>query len=54
MIDPCSGDGPRLPVLLLAVAVGLAAAQSQAWASALGTATAVYSVLAGGSQDRRK
>jgi hypothetical protein len=32
----------RMLVLLLVVAAGVAAAQSQAWSSALGTAAAVY------------
>ncbi|MGW1765135.1 hypothetical protein ACWCQL_13795 [Streptomyces sp. NPDC002073] len=36
---------PRLAVLLLVTAAGIVAATSQAWASALGTAAAVYTAL---------
>lgn len=51
---PAPGGGsPRLSVLLLAAAAGVTAAQSQAWASALGTALALYSVLTVSSHDRR-
>ncbi|MEU9480768.1 hypothetical protein [Streptomyces sp. NPDC048191] len=50
---PGGGDRPPLPVLLLVVAAAVLAAQSEAWASALGTAAAVYTVLAGGNQNRR-
>ncbi|MDX3370134.1 hypothetical protein PV387_29605 [Streptomyces sp. ME02-6987-2C] len=51
---PAPGGGsPRLSVLLLAAAAGVTAAQSEAWASALGTALALYSVLTVSSHDRR-
>ncbi|MGW6821434.1 hypothetical protein [Streptomyces sp. NPDC055005] len=50
---PDGGDTTSLPALLLAAAVAVLAAQSEAWASALGTATAVYSVIVTGNQDRR-
>lgn len=50
---PGGGDSPRLSVLLLVAAVAVIAAQSEAWASASGTAVALYSVLTVGSQDRR-
>ncbi|HET6354879.1 hypothetical protein [Streptomyces sp.] len=43
----------HLVVLLLVAVAGVVAAQSQAWASALGTATAVYTVLSTANQDRR-
>lgn len=52
-LTPGGGDRPPLPVLLLVVAAAALAAQSEAWASALGTAAAVYTVLAGGNQNRR-
>ncbi|MET8661429.1 hypothetical protein ACIQ1S_15120 [Streptomyces griseus] len=48
-----SPGGPRLSVLLLVAAAGVTASQSEAWASALGTALTLYSVLTVGSQDRR-
>lgn len=48
------GDaGPRPSMLLLMTVAAVAAAQSEAWASAIGTAVALYSVLPIGSQDRR-
>ncbi|MFB6755717.1 hypothetical protein ACFCX6_32925 [Streptomyces sp. NPDC056353] len=50
---PDGGDSPRLSVLLLVAAATVTAAQSEAWASALGTALTLYSVLTVGSQDRR-
>ncbi|MCX4617944.1 hypothetical protein [Streptomyces mirabilis] len=40
-------------MLLLVVAAAVLAAQSEAWASALGTAAAVYTVLANGNQNHR-
>ncbi|MFI2764755.1 hypothetical protein ACH5A3_38930 [Streptomyces echinatus] len=46
------GRGPGLPVLLLVGVTAVVAAQSQAWASAVATAAAVYSVIAA-EQDRR-
>jgi hypothetical protein len=55
-LTPGGGDSPRLPLLLLLLLVAAAAvlsAQSEAWASALGTAAAVYTVLATGDQNRR-
>ncbi|MEU2929507.1 hypothetical protein ABZ636_31305 [Streptomyces sp. NPDC007251] len=52
-LKPGGGDRSPLPVLLLVVAAAVLAAQSQVWASALGTAAAVYTVLAGGNQNRR-
>lgn len=45
---PHPKGGDRVLVLLLAVAACIAAAQSQAWASALGTAAAVYTVMSTG------
>ncbi|MEV0695075.1 hypothetical protein [Streptomyces sp. NPDC050388] len=51
--NPDGGAGPRLSVLLLVTVAAVAAAQSEAWASAVGTAVALYSVLTIGSQDRR-
>ncbi len=50
---PGGGGSPRLSVLLLVAAAGVTASQSEAWASALGTALTLYSVLTVGSQDRR-
>ena len=44
-LAPWGGEGHRLVALLLVAAAGVMAAQSQAWASALGTAAAVYAVL---------
>ncbi|MFC8360840.1 hypothetical protein ACFUIY_13310 [Streptomyces griseorubiginosus] len=52
-LTPGGGDRPPLLVLLLVVAAAALSAQSEAWASALGTAAAVYTVLAGGNQNRR-
>lgn len=54
LFAPGGGDGPRLRPLLLAVAAGLAAAQSEAWASALGTAAGVYAVVVGSGRNRRR
>ncbi|WP_331757222.1 hypothetical protein OH782_42100 (plasmid) [Streptomyces sp. NBC_01544] len=54
LFAPGGGDGPRLRALLLVVAAGLAAAQSEAWASALGTAAGVYAVVVGSGRDRRR
>lgn len=51
--NPGGGASPRLSVLLLVTVAAVAAAQSEAWASAVGTAVALYSVLTIGSQDRR-
>lgn len=51
--NPGGGAGPRLSVLLLVTVAAVAAAQSEAWAGAVGTAVALYSVLTIGSQDRR-
>lgn len=50
---PDGGDSSRLSVLLLVAAAAVTAAQSEAWASALGTALTLYSVLTVGSQDWR-
>ncbi|WP_156725790.1 hypothetical protein [Streptomyces apocyni] len=47
------GEGHRLVVLLLVAVTGVVAAQNQAWASALGTAAAVYAVMSTGNPDRR-
>ncbi|MCZ4124994.1 hypothetical protein [Streptomyces sp. H39-S7] len=52
-LTPGGGDSPRLPELLLVVAAAVLAAQSAVWASALGTAAAVYTVIATGNRDRR-
>ncbi|MEU3670803.1 hypothetical protein [Streptomyces virginiae] len=49
---PESGGTPSLPALLLVAAAAIAAAHSDAWAGAVGTAAAVYSVLVT-SNDRR-
>ncbi|MEH0589859.1 hypothetical protein QA942_39840 [Streptomyces sp. B21-106] len=49
---PGGGDRSPVPVLIVVVAAALAA-QSEAWASALGTAAAVYAILANGNQNRR-
>jgi hypothetical protein len=48
---PGPGDSPGLLVLLVVAATAVMAAQSQAWASAVATAAAVYGVLTE-SQDR--
>ncbi|MEV5950401.1 hypothetical protein [Streptomyces sp. NPDC051993] len=50
---PGGGDRPPLPVLLLVVAAAVLSARSEAWASALGTAAAIYTVLVGDNQNRR-
>ncbi|MFF2431613.1 hypothetical protein [Streptomyces mirabilis] len=52
-LPPGRGDSPRLPEVLLVVAVAALSAYSQAWASALGTAAAVYTVIATCNRDRR-
>ena len=52
-LTPGGGDRPPLSALILAVATAVLAAQSEAWASALGTAATVYTVLAGGNQNPR-
>ncbi|MGW6958781.1 hypothetical protein [Streptomyces chartreusis] len=46
-------EGPRLLVLFVAAVAVVLSARNQAWASALGGAAAVYTVLATGDQDRR-
>ncbi|NUK54751.1 hypothetical protein HRW14_31730 [Streptomyces lunaelactis] len=53
LLAPGGGDSARLPVLLLAAAIAAAVAQSEVWASAVGTAAALYPVIVTGSQDRR-
>lgn len=52
-LTPGGGDSPRLPALLLAVAAAVLSAQSEAWASALGTAAAIYTVIATSNRDHR-
>ncbi|MEV2198273.1 hypothetical protein AB0I02_45950 [Streptomyces phaeochromogenes] len=52
-LAPGGGDSPRLPELLLVVAAAVLSAQSEAWASALGTAAAFYTVIVAGNQNRR-
>jgi hypothetical protein len=52
-LTPEGGDSPRLPVLLLVVLAAVLSTQSEAWASALGTATAVYTALATNDHHRR-
>ncbi|MDT0453725.1 hypothetical protein [Streptomyces hesseae] len=42
---PRLGDGTGLPGLLVVIATSVLAAQSQAWASAVVTAAAVYGVI---------
>lgn len=54
LFAPSGGDGPGLRALLLVVAAGLAAAQSEARASALGTAAGIYAVVVGTGPDRRR
>lgn len=51
-LAPDGGGTPPLLALLLAAAAAIAAAHSEAWAGAVGTAAAVYSVLITG-KDRR-
>ncbi|GAA2803112.1 hypothetical protein GCM10010441_29810 [Kitasatospora paracochleata] len=51
--DGSGTGGPRLLVLLVVAGAAVAAAQSQAWESAVGTAVTLYSVLTVGGQDRR-
>jgi hypothetical protein len=48
--NPDEGDGPRLSVLLVVAAAAAVAAQSEAWATSVGTAVALYSVLTTGSR----
>ncbi|MGW1615655.1 hypothetical protein ACWCQZ_40650 [Streptomyces sp. NPDC002285] len=48
---PGPGDNPGLVALLLVTATAVIAAQSQAWASAVATAAAVYSIITE-NQDR--
>ncbi|MFD6874313.1 MULTISPECIES: hypothetical protein [unclassified Streptomyces] len=48
--DPMNG---RALILLLALAGGVAAAQSQVWASALGTAAALFTVLSAADPNSR-
>ncbi|MFE7076483.1 hypothetical protein ACFU96_40990 [Streptomyces sp. NPDC057620] len=50
---PDGGDRLRLRELLLVGTVAVLSAQSDAWASALGTAAAVYTVIVTGNRDRR-
>ncbi|MFF8279639.1 hypothetical protein ACF05T_26580 [Streptomyces lateritius] len=50
---PGGGDRPHLIVLLFVAVAGVVAAQSEAWASALGTASAVYTVMSTSNQDGR-
>ncbi|MEU5436413.1 hypothetical protein AB0G73_23965 [Streptomyces sp. NPDC020719] len=50
---PGGGNRPPLSVLILVVAAAVLAAQSEAWASSLGTAAALYTVLEDGNQNRR-
>ncbi|MFJ4781249.1 hypothetical protein [Streptomyces sp. NPDC088762] len=51
--QPAPDGSPHWPVLLLVSAVAIAAAQNEVWTSALGSAAALYSVLATAHQDRR-
>ncbi|MEV6133061.1 hypothetical protein AB0M05_40785 [Streptomyces violaceusniger] len=53
VLGPGGDDDPRLPIALLVAAVAAAAAVSEAWASGVGTAVAVYAVLTASSRDRR-
>jgi hypothetical protein len=50
---PGRGASPHLTALLLTAAAAVLSAQSEAWASALGTAAAVYTVIVAGNRDRR-
>lgn len=52
-IDPQRADRPRLPVLLLVAVITVLAAQNEAWASAAGTATALYTVITSDIHNRR-
>ncbi|GGY71494.1 hypothetical protein GCM10010363_61060 [Streptomyces omiyaensis] len=52
-LPPRKGGGRRLVVLLLAVAGGVVAAQSPAWASAMGTAAVLYTLMSTGNPNRR-
>ncbi|MDG5808973.1 hypothetical protein P9869_41450 [Streptomyces ossamyceticus] len=45
-LTPGGGDSPSLLTLLPVVAAAVLSARSDAWASALGTAAAVYTVIA--------
>jgi hypothetical protein len=53
LLTPGGGDSPCLPALFLVVAAAVLSAQSEAWASALGTAAAVYTVITTDNRDRR-
>ena len=48
--NPGGGDGPCLSVLLVVAAAAAVAVQSEAWASAVGTAVTLYSVLTADSR----
>jgi len=48
--NPGRGEGPRVGVLLVVAAAAVVAVQSQAWAGAVGTAVALYSVLTTGNR----
>lgn len=50
---PHPTGGGHVLVLLLVLAAGVTAAQSQAWSSALGTAAAVYTAMSTGDPNRR-
>ncbi|GHJ98149.1 hypothetical protein SNE510_76680 [Streptomyces sp. NE5-10] len=52
-LPPRKGGGRRLVVVMLAVAGGAVAAQSPAWASAMGTAAALYTLMSTGNSNRR-
>ncbi|WP_158076975.1 hypothetical protein [Streptomyces sp. CB02009] len=52
-LTPHPTRGSRVLVLLLVLTAGVAAAQSQEWASALGTAAAVYTAMSTGDPNRR-
>jgi hypothetical protein len=52
MRPPGPGAGSRWPVLLVVAVTAVMAAQSQAWASAVAMAAAVYGVIEA-DQDRR-
>lgn len=52
-LDPGGAEGSRLPVLLLVAAITILAVQSEAWASAMGTAVTLYTVLTSDSNNRR-
>ncbi|MDX2757421.1 hypothetical protein [Streptomyces europaeiscabiei] len=52
-VTPRGGGSPRTRELLLVVAAAVLSAQSEAWASALGTAASVYTIIVTGNRDRR-